>query len=143
MDHYFEQILGALSDQSWREHDDPAERVLSFLDSVHEVMKGPVLKRGCLLGSMALDMSETHPEIREAIDHRLNQLAATIEPDLRLALRGGKKPAGISAGAMAKQFVAVLQGAIVLAKASADHRVLASMIRCHRELVRAALERGR
>ncbi|MCA9304880.1 MAG: TetR/AcrR family transcriptional regulator [Phycisphaerales bacterium] len=140
IDHYFNRLTKAFEGEPWMAFEDPAERVYALLDAVIGVMKGPLLKHGCLLGSFALDLSETHPDIRRAIDERFAKLVGVIEPHLRAALKKKPKQSGINAKALSSQFLAVLQGAIVLSKASGDHAQLAASMRCYKEMVRAVLE---
>lgn len=135
IDHYFDRLLSAFEDQSWLDHEDPADRVLAFLDDVIAMMKGPMLKHGCLLGSFALDLSQTHPQIREIIDNRLSTLTCVLEPHFREALKSHRNKAGLNAKMLSRQFMAVLQGGIVLSKASDDHERIAESMQCFKQLV--------
>ena len=139
IDHYFDTLTAGLSEGDWPEKPDPVKRLQGFLDNAMRVVRGPLLRRGCLLGSFALDLSETHPDIRLEIEARLQQLAGVLEPLLREALReqGVKGPA--NAPALARQFVSVLQGSIVLGKAYADHGKVAEGVRCYRAMLEALL----
>ncbi len=140
VDHYFDNLARAFEGQSWLAEEEPKAQVYALLDCVIRVMKGPILKHGCLLGSFALDLSETHPELRKIIEQRFEMLIGMLEPPLRAALRGKPKRAGINAKSLARQFMAVLQGSIVLAKASEDHDQLAASMRCYRAMVMSVLE---
>lgn len=135
VDHYFDALVGAVRAGTWSKREDPVERLDAFMDHTIRVMSGPLLRRGCLLGSFALDLSETHPEIREAVESRLRALVDAVEPLIRDAMRARGVEGGPSAGALARQFVAVVQGAIVMAKAYADHRRLGEALRCYRAML--------
>lgn len=138
IDHYFGAIAGALGAGRWASVEDPRRKLLAFLDHAIRASQDGMFKRGCLLGSFALDLSETHPEIRRELDDRFARLLEVVEPVLRDALRaaGRAKP---KPGALAKQFMSVLQGSIVLAKAGGDHSEVASGLRCYREMVAALI----
>ncbi len=139
IDHYFDRLAQAFAGRAWLAYESPTDRVYAFLDEVIRVMRGPLLKHGCLLGSFALDLSTTHPEIRIEIQRRFDRLTGLLEPELRAALKGPNKRSGLSAPALARQFLAVLQGAIVLGKASGDHARLAEAMRCYKTMVQAVL----
>jgi len=140
VEHYFDKLAGAFAGQSWLAESDPKAQVYALLDCAIQVLRGPLLKHGCLLGSFALDLSETHPELRSIIEQRFESLIDMLEPSLRAALRGKPKRAGINAKTLARQFMAVLQGSIVLAKASADHDQLAAAMRCYKAMLKSVLE---
>ena len=140
IEHYFNRLTTTLCAGAWQAKEDPVERVAAFLDHTIKVLKGPLLRQGCLLGSFALDLSQTHPEIRTEIERRFDQLVEVLEPTLRTALKQQGVRGGASAGALARQFVSVLQGAIVLAKAYDDHDKLTEGMKCYRTMLRAVLQ---
>ena len=140
IDHYFDTLTEGLCSGSWQDCDDPIERLQAFLDSVMAVVRGPLLRRGCLLGSFALDLSETHPDIRSEIEDRLQQLANVLEPLIRNAFRNRRIKGPPNAPALARQFVSVLQGAIVMSKAYNDHGKVAEGVRCYRAMLEAMLQ---
>lgn len=109
----------------------------AFMENFIRVSKGPLLRNGCLLGSFALDLSETHPEIREKIDRRLVELTDVVEKLIRAA---GTRSGATRPKALARQFVSVLQGSIVMAKAAGDHGRVAEAMRCYRDLVLSTLQ---
>lgn len=139
IDHYFAGLTHALCSGSWQAMDDPVKRLLAFFDHTMKVVQGPLLRKGCLLGSFALDLSETHPSIRVAIEDRFNQLVKVLEPTIQKAVKQQGVRGSVSAGAMARQFVSVLQGSIVLAKAYRDHGKVAEGVRCYKTMFVALL----
>ena len=140
IDHYFDRLLGALDNDAWSKKRTPKTRALALLDQLLEVMQGPLLRRGCLLGSFALDLSETHPDIRRLIEDRFARLAAMIEPTLRDAMPQRARGGGPTSEALAQQFIAVLQGGIVLAKAQGRHEALGESLGCYRQMVEGVLD---
>ncbi len=140
IDHYFTGLTEALGGGSWQAIADPVDRVMAFFDHTMKVVRGPLLKQGCLLGSFALDLSETHPNIRADVEDRFDHLVAVIEPSLRSALMQQGKSGSVSAGAIARQFVSVHQGSIVLAKAYGDHGKVVEGLRCYRAMLEALMD---
>ncbi len=138
VDHYYVTLAEQLCAGEWAGERDSVDRLRAFLDHAIKVVKGPLLKRGCLLGSFALDLSQTHPKIRAAIEDRLDRLTNAVTPTIREALKQRSVKA-VNAAALARQFVSVLQGSIVLAKAYGDHAKVTEGIRCYRVMVDALL----
>lgn len=139
IDHFFDDITEALASGGWDALEDPVDRLLGFLDNATKVVRGPLLRRGCLLGSFALDLSETHPEIRKEIERRFERLVKVLEPRIRDAMRHQGVKSSASAPALARHFVSVLEGSLVLGKAYDDFGKVAEGVRCYRALLEALL----
>lgn len=138
IDRYFASVAQAFTPERGAQVE-PTARLLEFLDNAVKVTRGDLLKQGCLLGSFSLDLSETHPDMRAKLDSRFAALAKGVEPLIRQALKQRDPSLSVSAPALARQFVAVLQGGIVLAKAAGDHGRLTEAVRCYRETLKALL----
>ena len=138
VEHYFQSVVEAFGSK------EPAgetarERLFAYLNHGIQVAKGPLFRRGCLLGSFALNLAETHPDMRAKLEQRFADLAKGVEPLLRAAIQEDPRSLPVTAPALARQFVAVLQGGIVLAKAADDHRKLAESLRCYSATLQALL----
>ncbi len=140
VEHHFDQLSSALMEGAYRELDDPKDRLLGFLDRTAEVMQGPVLKDGCILGVLTLDMAETQEETRIALSQRFSDLEAFLEKDFQAALResGVKDPTSTATG-LARQFLMVLEGSIVLSKAHKNPEVLLEGLRFFKLSLEAVL----
>lgn len=139
VEHHFDRLVAALAEGAHRTLEDPRSRVLAFVDHAAEVVRGPILRDGCVLGVLALDMAETNPEIRAAISARFSDLAAGLEGDLAAALRNASVAAPVDAGGLARQFLAVLEGSIILAKAHRDPELMVEGLRYYRMSLEAIL----
>ena len=118
---YFADVVSAFSTGEWTLVEDPVLRLRAFVAHAADVCTGPLMTYGCLVGSFALDLAESSPEIRE----RLAEMFTT----LRLFVAGLVEQAAsqrgrhLDAGRLGDQFLAVVEGSIVLAKAHADPSV--------------------
>jgi TetR/AcrR family transcriptional repressor of nem operon len=105
---------------------DPVERVFSFVDHAESVSKD-LWSEGCLLGTFAVDLAETHPAVRkrvsELFDKSIANLAKVFEPI------ASKNKNGPSAQELAEHFISLLEGAIVLGKAYDDIKRIPESIR--------------
>ncbi|MCZ6806619.1 MAG: TetR/AcrR family transcriptional regulator, partial [Deltaproteobacteria bacterium] len=99
--------------------DDPVDRALQLLDHLMETA-GEMWGSGCLLGSFALDLADTHPAIGEAVSDAFRGIADGLAEGMApLAAEGGHAGA-LSAGELAEHFIVVVEGALILAKAHQD-----------------------
>ena len=119
---FWSETTGALFDAApYHGPDDPLDRVLAYLDFRRVIIDGSVPTFTCLVGTMAQEVHETSPAIREACAESIFGHAATLEPDIRAAIKArGIEPNGWDAASLARHTQAVLQGAFVLAKAGND-----------------------
>jgi len=86
LDHYFDEICGAiaatLNDASRR----PLERLRAYFDLITELFARTGWRYGCLAGNMALEAAEHS----EAIRHRLGEIFAEWTPPFAQAIRDGQ-----------------------------------------------------
>ncbi len=118
--------------------EDPRERALELVDhliaSAAEMWGG-----GCLLGGFALDLADTSPVLREAVSERFRRVAAGLAEGMEpLAAEGGVSGAP-SAAELAEQFIVVVEGALILAKAHKDWNYVTRALDRFREDVRRDL----
>ena len=140
IDHYFQEVARAFSSGAWKLEKDPKVRLIGFLTNAVKVAGGPLLQRGCLLGSFALDLSQTHPNIQSEVDTRFGALSQLLKPLIQDATDKKITPKPPSAMLLAQQFVAVLQGAVILAKSSGDQSKAAMSVRCYKKMLEATLQ---
>ncbi len=118
LESYFEDVVAAFTQGAWTAEDDPVARLHAFVAHAGEVCVGPVMTYGCLIGSFALDLAESWPEVRPrlaAMFGALRDFVANLVGEAAAA-RG----ADIDHAQFGDQFLAVVEGSIVLAKAHAD-----------------------
>jgi TetR/AcrR family transcriptional repressor of nem operon len=101
----------------YREHGDPLDRLLGYVDFRTAILTGPLPGFTCLLGTMVQEAYDTHPAIREACDAYISGHAAEVAKDIAAAKALYAPGASWSAESLALYIQAVLQGAFVLAKA--------------------------
>jgi len=98
---------------------DPEDRALQLLD---HLMAGAseTWGSGCLLGSFALDLADTHPVIQEAVSEKFRQVAAELAEGMAPLGREGGHPDAPSGAEIAEEFIVVVEEALILAKAHED-----------------------
>ncbi len=98
-----------------QEEKDPLKRIYGFLDYMIGMSKKGGGK-GCLLGSMAQELSDTHPEIRSICCRGFSEIAAHLESDLKAAKAKYAPKASFDPKSLAEHFVTVLEGSMLVSK---------------------------
>ena len=96
---------------------DPLERVLGYVDFRKAIIQGDVPQFTCFVGTLAQEIHQTNPAIRDACDASIREHAARVEADIALAMQQRGIKADFTAKSLALYTQAVLQGAFILAKA--------------------------
>lgn len=102
----------------------------AFLGHAVDVSRGPLFRDGCVLGTLAVDLAKTNPTIREAISTRFERLTGVLSDAIRAAAAGDVP--GLDPKVQARQFLAVLEGAIVLGRAHDEPALLVEALGCYR-----------
>ena len=108
----------------FRQLRDPVDRVMGFLDHLLEMTRASTAFRGCLLGTFVQELSQTHPGIRSVCATGFEALARFLKQDLEAAKASHAPDAGWDPQSLAEHMIAVVQGAILLAKAKQDRKVV-------------------
>ena len=111
---------------------DPLDRLLGYVDFRKAILQGELPEYTCLLGTMVQEAYDTHPAIREACDRGISQNAAMLETDIAEAMRNYGIASGSNASWTAQSLglyvQAVIQGALILAKAKHGPEVAAACL---------------
>lgn len=112
---YFDDLGAAFASGDWASADDPIQRLRGFVAHSADVCTGPLMAHGCLLGSFTLDLAGSSEPVR--------QLASTMFAGLRdmvaalIADAAGHCGVTVDPAALGDHFLAVVEGALMLAKA--------------------------
>jgi TetR/AcrR family transcriptional regulator, transcriptional repressor for nem operon len=101
----------------YRALDDPLDRLLGYVDFRKAILKGSLPEFTCLLGTMVQETFESHPAIRETCDTHISAHAAGVAKDITEAKLLYAPDAAWSAEGLGLFTQAVIQGALILAKA--------------------------
>lgn len=127
-DHWSEMTGALFAEASYHQLDDPLDRVLAYVDFRKALLRGEVPEFTCLVGTMAQEVYQTAPAIREACERCITGHAATLEADIEAAMRDRSMTPGWTAQSLALHSQAVIQGAFILAKAGGGAEIAADSI---------------
>jgi TetR/AcrR family transcriptional repressor of nem operon len=112
-------------DAPFRKLADPLDRVFGRLDFVKESTGGATrATQGCLIGMFAQELSFTHPEFRSACQDSFLRMAQDFEEDIAEAKSVHAAKAEFDPKNVAMLYVSIVQGSLMLAKASETNAVL-------------------
>lgn len=124
LERYVSTMLQTFQAAPFLREDDPLQRVYGYVDFVSEMAKNAQGHKGCLLGTFAQELSETHPEMRLACAAHFAHWTKVLQEDLEEAQAQYAPHAPWEAQSVAEYFLAVLQGSLILAKAQQDSRIV-------------------
>lgn len=96
--------------------DDPLARVYAYVDTLIKLSKECAGSQGCLLGTFAQELSDTHPEIRALCEQAFGQWAQALRTDLDEAKLRHAPSASFDTKSVAEYLIAVLEGSKILAR---------------------------
>ncbi|HVF64780.1 MAG TPA: helix-turn-helix domain-containing protein [Casimicrobiaceae bacterium] len=116
--HFAKMAGGLFTSAPFARKVDPLDRLLGYVDFRAGMLGGDLTDYSCLLGTMVQETYGTHPSIRKACERHLLDHVAMLTRDIADAKRLHAPRARWSPEGLAFHIQAVVQGAIVLAKAS-------------------------
>ncbi|MBV2143804.1 TetR/AcrR family transcriptional regulator [Falsochrobactrum sp. TDYN1] len=120
-EHWSETTDALFEGAPYHTADDPLDRVLAYLAFRRAIVSDEIPAFTCLVGTLAQEVHQTAPAIRDAAASSIFGHAETLEADIQAAIDAhGIAPDGWGAASLARHFQAVLQGGFILAKAGND-----------------------
>jgi len=102
----------------------PLTRVYRHIDFAIQMSKASIEGKGCLIGTFAQELSDTHPQIRSLCAQGFTEWAKILQNDLHDAKARYAPRASFEVKSLAEYFIAVVEGSQILAKAKKDKRVV-------------------
>ena len=98
---------------------DPIERIFRLLDWYREGIRGADCRQGCPIGNLALEVTDTHPEVRPGIEINFRNWAAGVESWLVEA--ADRLPPDCDVPALSRFVLTVMEGGLMQVRAA--HRI--------------------
>ena len=126
---------------AWSGVEDPIERIFALLNGYRIQLVSTDCTYGCPIGSLALELHEPDPGIRDLLSVNFRQWVDAIEACLKAA--GDKLPAALDRRRLAEFTLTVMEGAIMQARTYRDIASFDRNIAVLREHVDMLMERAR
>jgi TetR/AcrR family transcriptional repressor of nem operon len=127
-DYWIEGTGALFASAPYHELSDPVDRLLAYVDFRKALLTGDLPDFTCLVGTMAQEVYDTYPAIRDACNRSISEHAATLVPDIEEAMRQRDMHPDWTAESLALYTQATIQGAFILAKAKHTREVAAATI---------------
>lgn len=111
---YRDNIYEGLLQPVYERIDDPLERVFGILDGYRQMLLLTAYDQGCPIGNLALEVTNSHPRVRELLKENFVQWTDEVARNLTLA--AGRLPAEIDIPGLSEYILSVMEGAIMLAR---------------------------
>jgi len=115
--HFLAWLEALFARTGWRDHADPLDRVLAYIDVRTAILRGEIPHFTCLLGMMVQEVYATHPALRAACEAGIRSHLAPLQAEIEAAM-AARGVTGFTAESLALHIMAVIQGGFVLAKAA-------------------------
>ena len=138
IDRFYSGLEDALVAGDFSNESDPWKRCQGFLNHSIQLLRGPGLRDGCLLGSFALDLAESNPAIQKQLSARFDSMTKFAQSLFAAVAKEKPLTGKLTAKRLGRQYIVAIQGGIVLAKAHGDHKLAAEEMITFRCLVEAA-----
>ncbi|MGZ8997322.1 MAG: TetR/AcrR family transcriptional regulator [Allosphingosinicella sp.] len=118
LDRYHEGIGPMLLDPVWEGVEDPIERIFALLAKYRELIVTTDCLYGCPIGSLALELHEPDPPVRERLAANFTGWVDAIRSCLGSA--GRRMPDDIDRQALSEFVLTVMEGAVMQARTYRD-----------------------
>jgi TetR/AcrR family transcriptional regulator, transcriptional repressor for nem operon len=115
---YRDGLEPVLLDPAWEGVDDPIERVFALLGSYRRALIETDCTYGCPIGSIALELHEPDPPVRELLAINFRNWVSAVERCIRDA--GDRLPASTDTLALAEMVLSVMEGGVMQARTFRD-----------------------
>ena len=115
---YRDGIHPMLLAPAWKGVEDPIARVFALLDRYRWLIVESDCEYGCPIGSLALELHEPDPAVREALAANFTAWSNAVRECLVEA--GERLPAGTNIDALAEFTLTVMEGGVMLARTHRD-----------------------
>ena len=86
LEDFFARLAGALSEGGWMEIAGPEQRLGAMLDRAVEIAEGPLLKKGCIMGVLTVDIAAVNASVRKDLGSKFTAVVDLVSPVIEAAL---------------------------------------------------------
>ena len=115
---YRDGIGMMLLEPAWAGVDDPLERVFALLQRYRTLIVQTDCTYGCPIGSIALELHEPDPAVRDLLAANFEAWTSAVEQQLQSA--GKRLPADVDRRALAEFVLTTMEGAVMLTRTHRD-----------------------
>ncbi len=127
-EHWQATVTELFANAPYHQHLDPLDRVLAYVEFRKQLLFGPLPEVSCFAGTLVQELYASEPAIRDACERSISSHVTTVEADLVAAIQQRGLEPEWTAESLALHMQAVIQGALLLAKAKGNTKVAADCL---------------
>lgn len=139
IERFVSDLVEAFGAGPFRHLPDPLERVDAYIDFTAQVCQETILRDGCILGLFSQELAQTNPAIRAVCDQSFRAWADDLRSLLDEAAAGRIPASSFDSESLAEQYIAIVEGALILRKAYQDPEVVVRALNHFRDYTRLLL----
>ncbi len=143
LEYYWQLRVQTIQEMPFNNIKDPLKRLHGFLDSFSAAAKNPLVPKSCLIGNFSQELSATYPGIRSLCEQKFSMFSDILKQILDEVKEKYAVKSSINTKSLAEHFIAIFQGALILAKAKRDTKVIEESIRHFRQYVETLFKKSR
>ena len=116
---------------AWRETADPIERIFALLAAYRGMLVGSDCVYGCPIGSLALELHEPDPPVRELLSINFHGWTEAIEACLEAAR--GRLPSGTDTARLAQFVLTTMEGGVMQSRTHRSPAAFDAGVECLRD----------
>ncbi len=109
---------------AFHQEKDPLKRIHLYLDSVIQCSRDRNNPKGCLIGTLAQELSDVYPDIRSSCAKYFSKWADCLTADLNAAKGKHLRHLTFDSRSLADHLISILEGSFILAKTYQDSRIV-------------------
>jgi TetR/AcrR family transcriptional regulator, transcriptional repressor for nem operon len=125
----------------WSRIDDPIERVFGLLDGYRKMLTMTDYQHGCPIGNLVLELTETHPKIRELLAANFDNWKTAIADCFRAAAE--QLPESTDPDQLASFALTTMEGAVMLARTYRNTDAYDQAIASYRDYIERLINAAR
>ncbi len=141
LDHYISSRFQMIRQAPFFKKSDPLQRAYGYVDFMIRMSKNAVSENSCLLGNFAQELSDTRPIIRSQCAKHFAKWAEPFKKTLDEAKAKYAAKATLDTQSLAEHLIAVLEGSIILAKATQDKSMIEKNLRHFKQYLKALFKK--
>lgn len=138
LDWYVENLTAEIVEPALRRESDPIDQVFAILDGYREALLGTDLTFGCPIGSLALELHEPDPPVRERLARNFSAWCDAVRE--RLDAAAPQLPPDLDRAALAQLVLSVMEGGVMQARTHRSIEPFDASVRQLRAYIDALLD---
>lgn len=143
MAHYDSLSEALFASAPYHDAADPLSRLISYVEFRKAILRGDLPDFTCFAGTIVQEAYRTHPDLAAAGERSIVGHAKVLEADVRAAMREHGIRRTWTAKSLTLYMQAVIQGSLILAKATGSAKVAAESLDHLRRYLELLFDRGR